>query len=204
MASPRPASKLIARSLPTGGIYYMRWLGAELRFKDAASPDGVSNRTRETPPRPVRAGGREVPDHWRVFVTRQAPPLKGLIGTSLARNAATPIGAMLNYVFAVALGQCTRAVIGAGMDPCVGFVHVPRQGRLSLAYDVLELHRADLTGAIFDHVARASFVRSDFEQSQTGVVSLGPAVARDCAAIALKIATIGACEKSVHRIVAWL
>jgi CRISP-associated protein Cas1 len=180
IAGARTILDLMAAEARAGGIYYMQWLGAEIRFKDAC------------------------PDHWRVFVTRQAPPLKGLIGTSLARNAATPIGAALNYCFSVALGQCTRAVIGTGMDPSFGFLHVPRQGRLSLSYDVLEFHRADLTEAVFDHVAKTSFVRGDFEQSQTGVVSLCPAVARDIAALALRVVTITATGKSVARLISWM
>jgi CRISPR-associated protein Cas1 len=111
---------------------------------------------------------------------------------------------MLNYAFAVALGQCTRAIIGTGMDPCFGFLHVPRQGRLSLSYDILEFHRANLTSAVFAHAAKTSFARDAFELSQTGVVRLGPRVARDMAAIALRTAAITECGKSVRRVLSWL
>jgi CRISPR/Cas system-associated endonuclease Cas1 len=166
----------------------MRWRGAETRFKDSANLQISSN----------------VPDHWKVFIVRAAPKLQGSIGTSKARNAATPIGAMLNYVYAVALGQCTRAIIGAGMDPSVGLLHVPRQGRLSFSYDILELHRADLTAAVFAHSARTIFDAGAFEQSPVGVVSLGPAVARDMAAIALRVATMAACTRTVHKINRWM
>ena len=171
---------LMAAEARAGGAYFLKFRGVELRFRD------------------------DVPDHWRVFIVRAAPALKGLIGTSKARNAATPIGAMPNYVYAVALGQCTRAAIGIGMDPCFGFLHVPRQGRLSLAYDILELHRADLTSAVFDHVRRNAFDHGAFTQSQAGVVSLGPTIARDIAAIALRTATISACERTVRRLLGWL
>jgi CRISPR/Cas system-associated endonuclease Cas1 len=164
-----------------GGAYFILYRGAELRIR-----------------------GDAVPDRWRVFVVRAAPVIKGLIGTSKARNAATPIGAMRNYAFAVALGQRTRAIIGIGMDPCFGFLHVPRQGRLSLSYDILEFHRADLTSAVFAHASKTSFARDAFEQSQAGVVSLGPGAARDIAAIALRTATIAECGKSVRRVLSWL
>ena len=180
IADARSVLDLMAAEARAGGAYFLRFRGIKMRFRD------------------------DVPEHWRIFIVRSAPALKGLIGTSKARNAATPIGAMLNYVYAVALGQCTRAVIGIGMDPCFGFLHVPRQGRLSLSYDVLELHRADLTSAVFDHVRRNVFTGSAFEQSQTGVVSLGPTVARDIAAIALRTATIPACERTVRRLLGWL
>jgi CRISPR/Cas system-associated endonuclease Cas1 len=118
-AGARSILDLMAAEARAGGAYFLRFRGAEFRG--------------------------DVPDHWRVFVVRAAPVIKGLIGTSKARNAATPIGAMLNYAFTVALGQCTRAIIGMGMDPCFGFLHVPRQGRLSLSYDILEFHRAAIT-----------------------------------------------------------
>jgi len=97
------------------------------------------------------------------------------------------------------------------MDPSFGFLHVRRQGRLSLSYDILEFrydilefHRADLTSAVFAHAAKTSFARDAFEQSQTGVVRLGPRVARDMAAIALRTAAITECGKSVRRILSWL
>jgi CRISPR/Cas system-associated endonuclease Cas1 len=88
---------------------------------------------------------------------------------------------------------------GLGLDPCHGFLHAPKPGRLSLAYDVLELHRADLTSAVFAHVAKASFACDTFEQSAIGIVSLGPHVARGIAAIALRVAPISECVKSVRR-----
>jgi CRISP-associated protein Cas1 len=86
----------MAAEARAGGAYFMRWRGVEMRFRD------------------------EVPNHWRVFIVRAAPALKGLIGTSKSRNAATSIGAMLNYCYTVALGQCTRACVGAGLDPATG------------------------------------------------------------------------------------
>lgn len=180
IARARSILDLMAAEARAGGAYFLGFRGVELRFRD------------------------DVPEHWRVFVVRAAPVLKGLIGTSKSRNAATPIGAMLNYTYAVALGQCMRAVIGVGMDPCLGYLHVPRQGRLSLAYDVLELHRADLTSAVFNHVRRTVFASGAFESSQAGVVSLGPIVARDMAAIALRTATISACERTTWRVLSWL
>jgi CRISPR/Cas system-associated endonuclease Cas1 len=184
---------LMTAEARAGGVYFSRFQGSELRFSNESASSAR-----------LATGIDDVPDHWRVFVARAAPAIKGLIGTSKARNAATPIGALLNYAYAVALGQCTRAVIGAGLDACHGFLHVPRQGRLSLSYDILELHRADLTSAVFAHATKTLFARSAFEQSRTGVVSLDPDVARDMAKLALSVATIAACSKSVRRVLRWL
>jgi CRISPR-associated protein Cas1 len=110
---------------------------------------------------------------------------------------------MLNYAYTVALGQCTRAIIGMGLDPCMGFLHSPKPGRLSLSYDVLELHRARLTQAVFEHVAGQIFKRADFELSVAGVVSLSPHVARSVAALALKEIIIKDYVGGVKRVAAW-
>jgi CRISPR-associated endonuclease Cas1 len=152
IAGARSILDLMAAEARAGGAYFIRFRGSELNF--------------------LHSGETSIPDHWRVFIVRAAPVIKGLIGTSKARNAATPIGAMLNYAYTVALGQCTRACIGLGLDPCFGFLHVPRQDRLSLSYDILEFHRADLTSAVFDHVAKISFAPNAFELNNIGIVSL--------------------------------
>jgi CRISPR-associated protein Cas1 len=111
---------------------------------------------------------------------------------------------MLNYAYTVALGQCTRAIIGLGLDPCFGFLHSPKPGRLSLSYDVLELHRADLTRGVFNYVLRNKFEVADFELDTQGVVRLSAPVARDVAALALRTAPMAECVKSVRRITGWL
>ncbi len=178
----RSILELMASEACAGSAHFMRYRGVELRFSRNA----------------------DVPAHWRAFVVRASPPLKGSTGVSMARNAATPIGAMLNYAYAVALGQCARAIVGAGLDPSFGFLHSPRQGRLSLAYDVLEFHRADLTQAVFNYAGRATFAPIAFKQSAAGVVTLGPAVAKDMAALALRVASISACGKSVRRVIGWI
>jgi CRISPR-associated protein Cas1 len=179
IAGAKSILDLMAAEARAGGAYFIRFRGSELRFRD------------------------NVPDHWRMFIVRAAPVIKGLIGTSKARNAATPIGAMLNYAFMVALGQCTRAVIGAGLDACHGFLHVPRQGRLSLSYDILEFHSATITNAVFEFAGRRTFTRDDFELDAHGVVRLGAPVAREIATLALKVTPITETAKSVQRVIRW-
>jgi hypothetical protein len=176
----RSVLDLMAAEARAGGAYFLRFRGREMQFHD------------------------EVPEHWRVFVVRAAPKLQGLIGTSKARNAATPIGAMLNCGFAVALGQCTRGVVGAGLDPCFGFLHVPRQGRLSLSYDVLEFHRAEVTAGVFRLAGKRIWLKDEFEVDARGVVRCGAGAAREVAITALKSATMTEVERSVKRIIGWI
>jgi CRISPR-associated protein Cas1 len=180
LAGARKLDEVLITEARAGAAYFMRWRSVRLRIRG------------------------EVPDHWKGFVTRAGSLLKGRGGMSRARHAATPLNAMLNYVYIVALGQCTRACIGLGLDPCHGYLHAPKRGRMSLSYDVLELHRADLTSAVFAHAARTSFAPDAFELNKIGVVSLSPAVARDMAALALRVASITECVKSVRRVLSWL
>jgi CRISPR/Cas system-associated endonuclease Cas1 len=58
----------------------------------------------------------------------------------------------------VTLGQVTRAIIGAGLDACHGFLHAPKQGRLSLSYDLLEFHRIAITERMFEVVKETGLV----------------------------------------------
>jgi CRISPR-associated protein Cas1 len=162
-----------------GAAYFMRHRGTELRFRDL------------------------VPDHWRVFAARAGSLIKGRGGVSRARHAATPIGAMLNYSYTVALGQCTRAVIGAGLDPCHGFLHSPKPGRLSLAYDTIELHRTALTESVLAYAAKREFRCEDFEMDKHGVVRLSGPIARNIAVLALRVAPIANCSRTVKKIMAW-
>jgi CRISPR/Cas system-associated endonuclease Cas1 len=67
----------------------------------------------------------------------------------------------------------------------MGFLHSPKPGRLSLSYDVLEYHRARLTRAVFEHVARQIFERADFEMTNEGIVKLASHIARDVADLVL-------------------
>jgi hypothetical protein len=104
---------------------------------------------------------------------------------SPARHSATPVGACLNYAFTIALGQCTRTIIGMGLDACMGFLHSPKPGRLSLSYDALELKR------------------SDFQLSPEGIVRLSPLVAKEVVALVLKEISFKDYVAGTRKIVKW-
>jgi CRISPR/Cas system-associated endonuclease Cas1 len=181
LSSTRTLEDILTCEARAGAAFFMLFRGHKMRLVD----DGA-------------------PLHWAIFAARSGTALKGKGGTSRARHAATPWGAMLNYSFAVALGQCTRAIIGLWLDPCFGFLHSPKPGRLSLAYDVLELHRADLTRGVFNYVLRRKFEPDDFEQDARGIVRLGAPAAKEIAVMALRAAPVAECIKSVKKIVNWL
>jgi CRISPR-associated protein Cas1 len=176
----RRLSDVLTCEARAAGAYFMKFRGRELRFAST------------------------VPDQWRVFISRGIGGfVKGASGVSRARHAATPAGAMLNYGYGVALGQCTRAAIGAGLDPCFGFLHSPKPGRLSFAYDALELHRAAVTEGVFGYCRSSRFDQFSFAPNNRGVVRLGSSVARDVAALTLRRASMKACGETVKQIAGW-
>jgi CRISPR-associated endonuclease Cas1 len=179
LAEARKLDDILTIEARAGAAHFMQFRGTEMLFKGSA------------------------PDHWRVFTARSGSLLKGKGGTSKARHAATPFGAMLNYAYAIALGQCTRAIIGTGLDPCMGFLHSPKPGRLSLSYDVLELHRAETTAAVFEYAQKRAFKRNEFQLSAEGVARLTAPIARDVTALVLKETPFKDYVASVRKVIAW-
>ena len=53
-----------------------------------------------------------------------------------------PINALISFLYTLLLNDCISALEGVGLDPQMGFLHVPRQGRPSLGLDLMEEFRA--------------------------------------------------------------
>ena len=51
------------------------------------------------------------------------------------------INAMLSFAYSLLANECTAALLSVGLDPYVGFFHVDRPGRKSLALDLMEEFR---------------------------------------------------------------
>jgi CRISPR-associated endonuclease Cas1 len=88
-----------------------------------------------------------VPAHWTTFVARKSP-----IGaaTGRAHHAADPINALLNYAYRLAEAECRLACLTVGLDPSLGFLHVDKQGRDSLALDLVEILRPEVDRFVLD------------------------------------------------------
>lgn len=142
----------------------------------------------------------DAPERWKTFLTRDAGArIRGRGGVSPARNASNPANAMLNYAYAIVLAQSTRALLVAGLEPSIGFLHSPKPGRLALSYDVLELLRARVTNEVFRWMAARKFEPNDFSLSREGIVSLEPKTARELARAILTRVPM----PQVKRAVAW-
>jgi len=89
-----------------------------------------------------------------------------MIGRS-RRPPLDPVNAMLSFTYALLVHDCAAALTAAGLDPEVGFLHVDRPGRPSMALDLVEEFRplvADrlvLTLLNRRQVTPSQFVRRD-------------------------------------------
>jgi hypothetical protein len=105
---------------------------------------------------------RRIPDHWRAFGTR-ASPLTG--GPRLAVN---PANALLNFVFAICESEARLALAILGLDPGIGFLHLPRANRDSLAFDIMEPVRPEVERWLYQWLSAEPLRRADFFETATG------------------------------------
>jgi CRISP-associated protein Cas1 len=83
------------------------------------------------------------------------------------------MNALLSFVYALLLNDCTSAVAAAGLDPSVGFLHVDRPGRPGLALDLLEEFRPLVADRLaLALVNRQQLAPDDFIVQEGGAVQL--------------------------------
>ena len=136
------------------------------------------------------------PAAWSVFRGRLEKR-----GTQLVpRWARSPCNAALNYGYAIALGNCTRALVGLGLDPSFGFLHhADAPGRLSLSYDVIELLRPRVDACVFRFLKSRPFDRKEFVETGSQVL-LAPRTAREVALRVLAEVPVGECATAARRV----
>jgi CRISPR-associated endonuclease Cas1 len=141
----------------------------------------------------------EVPPSWQFFIARatKAQLRHSPRFQASNRHATTPLGALLNYGYAVALAQVVRAIVGLGLDPAFGFLHSDKIGRVSFAYDCLEPLRVRVDALVFQFAASRTFRRNEFAVEDRSRVRLKPALAREIASRVLKGVPFHDCEHAV-------
>lgn len=83
------------------------------------------------------------------------------------------MNALLSFVYALLAGDCTAALQGVGLDPYVGFLHVDRPGRPSLALDLMEEFRPAIADRFALTLINTGVIKaSDFEERENGGVFL--------------------------------
>jgi CRISPR-associated endonuclease Cas1 len=168
----RDHNELLIAEAQTAKIYWRRYIGFRPRLTDRC------------------------PAAWSVFRGRLEKRGQQL----LPRWARTPCNAALNYGYAVVLGNCTRALVGLGLDPCFGFLHhAYAPGRLSLSYDVIELMRPRVDACVFRFLKSRPFDRKEFVETGSQVL-LSPKTAREVALRVLAEVPAGECEGAARRV----
>ena len=108
---------------------------------------------------------------WPRLINRDEA-IFGLGGRS-RRPAQTAVNALLNYLYAVLVGQSAAAAMAAGLDPNVGFLHAERPGRPALALDLVEPFRtAIVDAAVIAALNNHEFGEAHFEAQPDGGVRL--------------------------------
>jgi CRISPR-associated protein Cas1 len=81
--------------------------------------------------------------------------------------------ALLSFAYALLLADCTAALVAAGLDPNVGFLHTDRPGRPSLALDLMEEFRTLLADRlVLALVNRRQITPEGFQVHEGGAVEM--------------------------------
>jgi len=103
-----------------------------------------------------------VPDHWRIFGSRQSPL------TGSPRLAVNPPNAILNYLYALLESESRLALAALGLDPGIGVLHVDTPARDSLACDLMEAVRPRVDAYLLDWLTSEPVRREWFFEKRNG------------------------------------
>jgi CRISP-associated protein Cas1 len=132
---------------------------------------------RSFPLRWTGTGRRPIPEDW-MRIGQRSSFASGHNRPN--RRATHPMNAMLNYAYAVLESQVRSYVIGAGLDPSIGFFHGKNAYHQSaLVYDLMEPYRPLVDRKLLEFVQRTTFSPSDFSLTPDGVCRLNPQLARN-------------------------
>jgi CRISPR-associated endonuclease Cas1 len=93
------------------------------------------------------------------------------------------VNTALSYTYAVLAGECLCAVAAAGLDPRQGFLHKPRAGRPSLAFDFMEPFRT----LIADQAVLAGLNHGQFRPEHFATMEHSATLAEDGKRLMLKL-----------------
>jgi CRISPR-associated endonuclease Cas1 len=120
----------------------------------------------------ARADVEHLPSHWLTAGERHSPLSSG------PRLAVTPVGAIFNYLYALAEFECRIALIAIGLDPGIGWFHRDAPYRDSAALDLMEAVRPDIDAYVFDLARTRTFARKEFFELPNGQVRIARSLAR--------------------------
>lgn len=147
----------------------------------------------------------QTPLKWKNLSRRPIPPNWKEIGSrnmnwqKHGANARHPVNAMLNYGYAVLLGRIAIELAAKGFDLSIGIAHSGRRNPKALIYDFMEPLRPIMDRAILEFALSQTFEPGDFTINRRGGCRLNPQLAKIVADEALRVQTVHAAEKLLHR-----
>ena len=103
--------------------------------------------------------------------------------TMKGRNRRPPldnVNALLSFVYTLLMHEVRAALESVGLDPCVGFLHVDRPGRQSLALDMMEEFRPFLADRlVLSLINRKQVAKSGFVKQPSGAVIMDDTTRRE-------------------------
>ena len=142
-----------------GAVYFAPWQGVPLCWK-------INKR-------------KPIPPEWQTISSRASLLSQK---TSKNRNATHPVNAMLNYAYAVLLGQLKIQLVAEGYDPTIGIMHHDYRGGPAFVLDKMEPLRPVVDRVVLGFVTGHTLHPADFILRSDGVCRLNPQLAR-CIAI---------------------
>jgi CRISP-associated protein Cas1 len=99
------------------------------------------------------------------------------------RNRRPPldnVNALLSFVYTLLMHEVRAALESVGLDPCVGFLHVDRPGRQSLALDMMEEFRPFLADRlVLSLINRKQISKGGFVKQPTGGIIMDDATRKE-------------------------
>lgn len=108
--------------------------------------------------------------YWEIFA-KLVPEQFEFKGRS-RRPAQDEFNAILNYSYGVLYGLSEKAVILAGLDPYIGFLHTDNYNKISLVFDVIEKYRIWAEQNILNMFSKKMLKKNMFDKLANGY-SLG-------------------------------
>lgn len=157
IAADKAAANAISRNIIVGKIFNSRWV-LERAVRDHPTQVDVdaikarsgelaellaSARSADTAEELRGIEGAAARSYYSAFGGLILSPDESLRFTGRTRRPPKdPVNAMLSFAYTLLASDCGSALNGVGLDPYMGFMHVLRPGRKSLALDLMEEFRS--------------------------------------------------------------
>ena len=88
------------------------------------------------------------------------------------RGAGDPVNSSLNFVYALLMADCVRAIAACGLDPHAGFLHSPSRNKPAFALDLMEEFRAPVADSALIRAINNGELRESMFMTRLGAARL--------------------------------